>query len=103
MVLIKTDLPAPLSPARAVTWPAGTSRSMSTNARTAPKLLLTPLRLRSGVEAAAPSGPAVRSARLGPGLIDVPLGQLIPAAVQALWVSATQMSDALAKPSLMTV
>ena len=32
MHLISTDLPAPLSPASAVTWPAGMSRSMSTRA-----------------------------------------------------------------------
>src|SRR5450631_2035653 len=38
-VLIRVDLPAPLSPTRAVTWPAGTVRLMSLSARTGPKFL----------------------------------------------------------------
>src|SRR5450631_1589885 len=54
MVLIMTDLPAPLSPASAVTWPAGISRSTSVSAFTGPKCLLTPRRRRSG----CPSPPA---------------------------------------------
>ncbi len=41
MVLIRVDLPAPLSPMRAVTWPAGTSRSTPDSASTAPKRLTT--------------------------------------------------------------
>src|SRR6476469_2744150 len=69
MVLMSTDLPAPLSPARAVTWPAGTSRSTSTRARTGPKLLLTPRRRRSGTSASTPSGSVVWSARCVPVLI----------------------------------
>src|SRR5688572_13495746 len=48
MVLTRTDLPAPLSPRRAVTWPAGTSRSTPASASTAPKCFLMPLKLRIG-------------------------------------------------------
>src|SRR5713101_1047601 len=73
MVLIRTDFPAPLSPARAVTWPAGTSRSTLTSAWTAPKLLLMPRKPSSGWLALAatgsasaidPSVPAIRTLRL---------------------------------------
>src|SRR3954471_11380041 len=39
---MRVDLPAPLSPTRAATSPAPTSKSTSVSARTAPKLLLTP-------------------------------------------------------------
>src|SRR5919107_4977986 len=42
IALIRVDLPAPLSPTRATTSPAPTSKSTSVSARTAPKLLLTP-------------------------------------------------------------
>src|SRR5262245_28610336 len=48
MVLIVTDLPAPLSPISAVTWPAGSSRSTSESACTGPKFFETPLRRRRG-------------------------------------------------------
>jgi len=41
-VLVRTDLPAPLSPQRAVTCPAGRSRLTSNSACTAPKCLLMP-------------------------------------------------------------
>src|SRR5664280_323307 len=56
IVLIMTDLPAPLSPANAVTWPAGISRSTSVSACTGPKCLLTPRRRRSGTSS-SPAGP----------------------------------------------
>src|SRR5216684_956637 len=42
MHLVRTDLPAPLSPARAVTWPAGRSRSTAYRAWTAPKCFSRP-------------------------------------------------------------
>ena len=48
-----TDLPAPLSPHSAVTWPAGRSRSTSYSAWTAPKCLPMPRSLSSGSSAAA--------------------------------------------------
>src|ERR1700728_4151513 len=48
MVLISVDLPAPLSPTRAVTSPFGMSRLMSVRACTGPKLLLTPRSRSSG-------------------------------------------------------
>ena len=54
MVLIVTDLPAPLSPTSAVTCPEGTEKSMPVRARTAPKLLLTFRSSSSG--AVPPSG-----------------------------------------------
>ena len=41
----RVDLPAPLSPTRATTSPAWTSRSMSVSAETAPNCLLMPRRL----------------------------------------------------------
>src|SRR5450755_1218413 len=47
MVLISVDLPAPLSPTRAVTWPSGMSRSTPASACTGPKLLPTLRRLSS--------------------------------------------------------
>src|ERR1700735_2474430 len=49
MVLISVDLPAPLSPTSAVTWPAGMSRLMSVRACTGPKLLLISRSRSSGV------------------------------------------------------
>ena len=48
IVLISVDLPAPLSPTRAVTWPAGMSRSMSVSACTGPKFLPMPRSRSSG-------------------------------------------------------
>src|ERR1035437_1533609 len=56
IVLIMTDLPAPLSRANAVTWPAGISRSTSVSAFTGPKCLLTPRRRRSGTSSSS-AGP----------------------------------------------
>src|ERR1700730_11451461 len=44
IVLTKTDLPAPLSPRRAVTWAAGTSRFTPVSACTGPKFLSMPRR-----------------------------------------------------------
>src|SRR5438046_6028538 len=48
MHLVKTDLPAPLSPHRAVILPAGRARSTPYSACTAPKCLSTPRTLRRG-------------------------------------------------------
>src|SRR5918996_1950790 len=55
--LIKVDLPAPLSPTRAITSPRRTSKSTSESACTAPKALETPLHSRSGAVAAIPTLP----------------------------------------------
>src|SRR5580704_9526183 len=49
MVLIVTDLPAPLSPTSAVILPDGTERLTLLRAWTAPNTLLTPRSSRSGV------------------------------------------------------
>src|SRR5438105_471665 len=66
MVLISVLLPAPLSPTSAVTWPAGTSRSMSVSARTGPKFLPMPARRSSGVAPFWPgSGAGARPAVAG--------------------------------------
>src|SRR5262245_54837296 len=86
MVLIVTDLPAPLSPISAVTWPAGSSRSTSWSACTGPKFFETPLRRRRGSapfsvvviaslhEGRTEGGPGPRRERAGPkprpGLLD---------------------------------
>src|SRR5580693_4916767 len=48
IVLIVTDLPAPLSPTSAVILPAGTERLTLSSACTAPNDLLTPRSSRSG-------------------------------------------------------
>src|SRR5437588_5074626 len=58
MHLMSTDLPAPLSPARAVTWPPGTSRFMSTSACTAPKFLSMPRSSSNACPALAGLDPA---------------------------------------------
>src|SRR5918999_693398 len=49
MHLISVDLPAPLSPTSAMTSPLRTWKSTSNSAWTAPKLLETPTRSRTGV------------------------------------------------------
>src|SRR6202012_249497 len=56
IVLIRGDLPAPLSPTRAVTLPAGMVRLMSLSAWTGPKFLPTPRSSSSG--ASSPGRPA---------------------------------------------
>src|SRR5437764_7330409 len=45
-ILTRVDLPAPLSPTRATTSPARTSKSTPSRAWTGPKRLLTPSRLK---------------------------------------------------------
>src|SRR6516165_4352031 len=59
-VLIRTDLPAPLSPASAVTLPAGTAKSTPLRAWTAPNALLSPRNSSSGVSSSIcdPPNPA---------------------------------------------
>src|SRR5262245_42718327 len=69
MVLMSTDLPAPLSPTNAVTWPAGTSRSTFDNACTAPNDVLMPLRLRRA--GADPLPTASAGMATGGRLLDV--------------------------------
>src|SRR5215212_2240855 len=54
MVLIRVDLPAPLSPTSAVTLPGRAAKSTSVSAWTAPKRLLTPRSSSRG--APSPSG-----------------------------------------------
>src|SRR3954454_20739398 len=54
--LIKVDLPAPLSPTRAITSPSRTSKSTSRSASTDPKLLLTALSSSVGGEVAFTGG-----------------------------------------------
>src|SRR5712691_4646734 len=58
MHLISTDFPAPLSPARAITLPEGTSRSTSTRAWTGPKFFETPRKAKSGSLPRPGPGPA---------------------------------------------
>src|SRR3954452_11202121 len=54
IALISVDLPAPLSPTRATTSPASTSKSTPVRASTAPKRLLTPRASRSRFGTAGP-------------------------------------------------
>src|SRR6516165_12812896 len=61
IVLTVTDLPAPLSPARAVTFPAGTSKLTSSSAWTAPNTLLTPRNSRSGPSSVIRAPPVASS------------------------------------------
>src|SRR5690242_10915875 len=72
IVLMSVDLPAPLSPTSAVTWPAGMSRSMPVSACTGPKLLPTPRSRSSGTSLASPAPDGTRSA----GAVRVPSAEL---------------------------
>src|SRR5262245_34808946 len=58
MHLVSTDFPAPLSPQRPVTCPAGRSRSTSVSACTGPKCLSRPRTLSRGSSAACALGTA---------------------------------------------
>src|SRR5580700_7778624 len=71
MVLTMLDLPAPLSPTRAVTFPVGISRSTLVRAWTAPKDFDTPRNASSGV--VAPTGPDALSAPAASALLIVSL------------------------------
>src|SRR3954451_21174737 len=51
MHLTSVDLPAPLSPTRAVTWPASARKSTPLSTSTGPKLLLMPRISRMGTSA----------------------------------------------------
>src|SRR5690606_30191106 len=73
MTFTVTDFPAPLSPTRAVTWPAGTVRSTPRSACTAPKLLRTPSRRRSG---SAPVSPPRRAGRSVTPLLVLDAGRV---------------------------
>src|SRR6266536_1495466 len=106
MVLISVDLPAPLSPTRAVTWPADMSRSTPASACTGPKLLPSPRSPRA-------PGPQLRAGRLRRCLLSPlkdssfrPVGHYqpeIPAAWQADLYLAVQSCAAGTKLSAMTV
>src|SRR5690349_20126428 len=106
MVFTSVDLPAPLSPTRASTSPARTSSSMFFRAWTAPNRFETP---RS-----ANTVPVLTGAGVGVTVIDQPpeafstqfrcapgtgahrnRDYLRPAAVQAAWNDAVQMSVTL--------
>src|SRR6266487_811115 len=114
MILISVDLPAPLSPTRAVTSPAGAAKSTSLSACTAPNRLLTPRNSSMGVLAA--TWPPFRlegdAGRPFLGYRPAPpphsLGQpanrqLMPAAWQAEATAGMQIWDAVQKPSLTAV
>src|SRR6201996_6802595 len=62
IVLIRVDLPAPLSPTRAVTLPAGMVRLMSLSAWTGPKFLPTPRSSSSGASSPGRSAGLVGAA-----------------------------------------
>ena len=65
--LIRVDLPAPLSPTRAITSPVRTSNSTSVSACTEPKLFEIPWSSSSGVDAEAVVGAVVMGAKEGGG------------------------------------
>src|ERR1019366_3020405 len=106
MVLMRVDLPAPLSPTRAVTWPSGISRSRSARAPGRSSSLS-----RAAEAVACPSGlPRLRHLRRllsplgrpsdGPSAHDHPE---IPAAVQAALYADVQSCDAGTNLSAITV
>ena len=68
MVLIRVDLPAPLSPTSAVTCPAGMSKLMSDSACTGPKLFPMPRRLSRGADGSGPGPDGARPAAAGRAL-----------------------------------
>src|SRR6266508_5873025 len=109
MVLMRVDLPAPLSPTSAVTWPAWAAKSTALSACTAPKRLLTPRSSRSGVlvATAPPSGMGRRGVpggrRAGGPAAHRGGQEPIPAAVQAEAAGPAQMSVAFRKLSAMMV
>src|ERR1700694_4122357 len=63
MHLVRTDLPAPLSPQSAVTCPAGRSRSTLYSAWTGPKCFSTPRSLSNG---SAPRGDSLTTCATSP-------------------------------------
>src|SRR5689334_668928 len=67
---MRVDLPAPLSPTRATTSPAWTSKSTPESASTAPNRLLTPLASSRGVDCAG----VVEGMSVISGLLDPVLG-----------------------------
>ena len=74
-MFISVDLPAPFSPISACTSPARSSKDTPVSARTAPKRLVMPVSLRSGVDMALPSALARRHCVLMPAG-TVPAGSL---------------------------
>src|SRR5438034_3833436 len=109
MVLIRVDLPAPLSPTRAVTRPVSAEKSTAVSAWTAPKRLLTPRSSRVGVLEATGVSFEVAPAPVGAGatgrlwMAGLPRRQEMPAEEQAEAAGPLQISLALRKPSLMIV
>src|SRR5918998_1449275 len=85
MHLISVDLPAPLSPTSAMTSPLRTWKSTSNSAWTAPKLLETPTRSRTGVSSVTFVSPRSPSQRIrGRPVRDAPGDSLLKADLLAL-------------------
>src|SRR5256885_8997477 len=109
--LTRVDLPAPLSPTRAVTSPAFAVRSTSRRTWTAPKLLLIPRISRRGAAAVtvAPRG-CRKDAGPGAGRVSHGAGtgshgvprQLMPAAVHLAAYAPAHRSALVTKPSATT-
>src|SRR5437667_7458923 len=78
MILIRVDLPAPLSPTRATTSPWSMARSMSWSTRALPKDLAMPSRRSSSIAGPGPATASVSLANLRVGQrlhqLDVVLG-----------------------------
>src|SRR5262245_5382152 len=75
MQRVSTDFPAPLSPQRPVTWPAGRSRFTPYRACTGPKCLSIPRSFSRG-SAPSPLGPAPAGASFISVILDDPVTSL---------------------------
>src|SRR5690606_17607731 len=83
MHLMRVDFPAPLSPTRAITSPRRTVKSTSCSTWTAPKLLLSPVRRRTGSPFSATWFLLPGSGRARGGPLSVP-GFRVPGAPSAV-------------------
>src|SRR5215212_8773730 len=83
MHLMSVDLPAPLSPTRAMTSPGATWKSTSKRACTAPKLFETPCSSRTGVSVTL-KAPLARKRKPGAPTVGAPGNSLLQADLLAL-------------------
>src|SRR5438552_5625645 len=97
IVLTRTDLPAPLSPRRAVTWAAGTSRLTPVSACTGPKCLSMPRRDSRAPGSTAPA-PELSA------IYEIPAEVHIAAKAPAQsWALSTNLSATTVEPMFAVV